>query len=123
MTPGGFHSFEHRWALAEAFRFHERIGKARVAARTHALNTRLKSGLAALRHVRVHTPRSPSLSAGLICFEVSGMPPAQVVDRLLRRGIIATVTPYDPSLARVAPSILNTPAEIDRTLRALRALA
>jgi hypothetical protein len=22
MTPGGFHSFEHRWALAEAFRFH-----------------------------------------------------------------------------------------------------
>ena len=28
MTPGGFHSFEHRWALAEAFRFHQRIGKA-----------------------------------------------------------------------------------------------
>jgi selenocysteine lyase/cysteine desulfurase len=47
------------------------------------------------------------------------MPPVQVVDRLLRRGIIATVAPYDPSLARVAPSILNTPAEIDRTLRAL----
>ena len=22
MTPGGFHSFEHRWALDEAFRFH-----------------------------------------------------------------------------------------------------
>src|SRR6185436_20026490 len=25
MTPGGFHSFEHRWALAEAFRFHLHI--------------------------------------------------------------------------------------------------
>src|SRR5207247_2601309 len=23
MTPGGFHSFEHRWALGEAFRFHQ----------------------------------------------------------------------------------------------------
>ena len=23
-TPGGFQSFEHRWALAEAFRFHQR---------------------------------------------------------------------------------------------------
>jgi hypothetical protein len=22
MTPGGFHAFEHRWALTEAFRFH-----------------------------------------------------------------------------------------------------
>src|SRR5205823_6716832 len=33
MTPGGFHSFEHRWALADAFRFHGGIGKARIAKR------------------------------------------------------------------------------------------
>ena len=123
MTPGGFHSFEHRWALAEAFRFHQRIGKARIAARTHTLNSRFKSGLAAMRHVSLRTPRSPSLSAGLVCFGVQGMPPAEVVDRLLRGGIIATVTPYADALARVAPSILNTPAEVDRTLRAIRELA
>jgi isopenicillin-N epimerase len=123
MTPGGFHSFEHRWALAEAFRFHRRIGKARIAARTHALNARLKDGLARMRHVKLHTPRSGSLSAGLVCFEVDGLSPQQVVDRLLARGIVATVTPYAQSYARVAPSVLNTPAEIDRTLRAIRALA
>jgi isopenicillin-N epimerase len=123
MTPGGFHSFEHRWALAQAFRFHERIGKARIAARTHALNRQLKAGLARMRHVVTHTPRSDALSAGLVCFEVRGMAPTRVVDRLHARGIIATVTPYTPSYARLAPSILNTPAEIERTLRALRALA
>jgi selenocysteine lyase/cysteine desulfurase len=123
MTPGGFHSFEHRWALAEAFRFHRRIGKARIAARTHALNTRFKNGLARMRHVKLHTPRSGSLSAGLVCFEVAGLAPQEVVDRLLARGIVATVTPYAQPYARVAPSILNTPAEIDRTLRAIRALA
>jgi selenocysteine lyase/cysteine desulfurase len=123
MTPGGFHSFEHRWALAEAFRFHLRIGKARIAARTHALNSRFKAGLAAMGHVIPHTPRSSSLSAGLVCFEVRGVPPEQVVDHLLARRIVATVTPYTPSYARVAPSILNTPAEIDRALRALQALA
>jgi isopenicillin-N epimerase len=122
MTPGGFHSFEHRWALAEAFAFQRRIGKARVAARTHALNRQLKAGLAAMRHVTVHTPRSDSLSAGLVCFEVRGLPPAEVVGRLLARGIVATVTPYTPSYARVAPSILNTPAEIQRALRAIRSL-
>src|SRR5262249_25834502 len=38
MTPGGFHSFEHRWALEPAFRFHLALGKARVAARIHELN-------------------------------------------------------------------------------------
>jgi isopenicillin-N epimerase len=30
MTPGGFHSFEHRWALDEAFTFHQAVGKAHV---------------------------------------------------------------------------------------------
>ena len=38
MTPGGFHAFEHHWALTEAFRFHMQIGKAKVAARIHDLN-------------------------------------------------------------------------------------
>jgi isopenicillin-N epimerase len=123
MTPGGFHSFEHRWALAEAFRFHQRIGKDRVAARTHALNRQFKAGLAPMRHVALHTPRSDSLSAGLVCFEVPGFGPEQVVDRLLARHIVATVTPYTPSYARVAPSILNMPAEIERAVSAIRALA
>ena len=76
-----------------------------------------------MRHVIVRTPRSPSLSAGLVCFEVRGVPPQEVVDRLLRRGVIATVTPYAQSYARVAPSILNSPADIDRALRALASLA
>jgi selenocysteine lyase/cysteine desulfurase len=50
MTPGGFHSFEHRWALAEAFRFHDEFGgKAKVAATTRALAARLKDGLAEIR--------------------------------------------------------------------------
>jgi selenocysteine lyase/cysteine desulfurase len=123
MTPGGFHSFEHRWALEEAFRFQRRIGRARIAARTHELNTRFKRGAAAMRHVVLRTPRSAALSAGLVCFGVRGVPPQQVVDDLLRRGIVATVTPYAQSYARVAPSILNTPAEIARALRALASLA
>jgi selenocysteine lyase/cysteine desulfurase len=123
MTPGGFHSFEHRWALAEAFRFQQRIGKARVAARTRALNRRMKAGLAAMRHVTLYTPRADALSAGLVCFDVKGVPPEQVVGHLAARGIVATVTPYTPSYARVSPSILNTPAEIDRTLRAISVLA
>jgi len=122
MTPGGFHSFEHRWALAEAFRFQQRIGKARVAARTQALNRQFKAGLAALPRVTIYTPRSDALSAGLVCFDVKGIRPEQVVAYLLARGIVATVTPYMPSYARVSPSILNTPAEIQRALRAIKAL-
>jgi selenocysteine lyase/cysteine desulfurase len=123
MTPGGFHSFEHRWALGAAFRFHERIGKARVEARIHALAGRFKEGLAAIPGVRVITPRSDAVSAGLICFEVAGLSPGAVGARLREKRIVATETPYNPSYARVGPGILNSRAEVDRALAAIRALA
>jgi isopenicillin-N epimerase len=121
-TPGGFHSFEHRWALAAAFAFQRWIGKGRVESRTHLLNSRLKTGLARMPHVRLYTPRAETLSAGIVCFDVRGLTPPQVVERLRARRIIATVTPYVPSYARLSPSVLNTPGEIDRTLGAVRSL-
>lgn len=121
-TPGGYHSFDHRWALTQGFAFQRWVGKARVASRTHALNSRLKAGLAEMSHIKLYTPAAERLSAGIVCFDVRGMAPPEVVERLRTRRIIATATPYVPSYARVSPSILNTPVEIDRVLDALRLL-
>ena len=123
MTPGGFHSFEHRWALGEAFRFHLAIGKARVEERIHALNTMAKEALAALPRVRLHTPMSADLSAGIICFEVDGHTPEEVVAHLGARGIVASTSPYRVSYARLAPSLLNDEAEVERSVAAIAALA
>ena len=122
MTPGGFHSFEHRWALARAFEFHRRIGKRRVASRTHQLAREAKQGLARMPHVDLLTPLADRLSAGIVCFNVRGRSPHEVVERLRARRIIATVTPYDPPAARLAPTIFNTSAEVARALAAIRAL-
>jgi isopenicillin-N epimerase len=122
-TPGGFHSFEHRWALAEAFRLHEQIGKARITERIHALNRHLKDGLAVMPHITLYTPVEESLSAGLVCFDVAGMPPRSVVERLRDKRIVATTTPYTPTYARLAAGLLNTPEEVEQVLREVRALA
>jgi isopenicillin-N epimerase len=123
MTPGGFHSFEHRWALGEAFKFHQAIGKARIATRIHALNQQLKEGLAEMGHITLHTPRANELSAGIVCFEVQGLHPGEVVTRLHERGIIASVTPYATRYARLAPSLLTSPEEVNKTLREIGNLA
>lgn len=120
MTPGGFHSFEHRWALAEAFRFHLAIGKARVAERIHGLNEQLKGGLAAMPHVTLHTPRALELSAGITCFEVQGWKPRQVVEQLRQRRIMASVTPYATQYVRLAPSLLTSTGEVEKTLEEIR---
>jgi selenocysteine lyase/cysteine desulfurase len=122
-TPGGYHSFEHRWALAEAFDFHARIGLARVAARTRDLATALKEGLRAMPGVRVVTPTSAELSAGIVCCDVSGMPPQQAVAMLRERGVHASVTPYDEPFLRFGPSLTTLEADVEATLRAMRELA
>jgi isopenicillin-N epimerase len=117
MTPGGFHSFEYRWALDEAFIFHRAIGKARVTQRIYELNQQMKQGLAKMPHVTLHTPMSQDLSSGIVCFEVAGMTPRHVTERLRQKKIIGSVTPYATQYARVAPSLLTSSEDIEQALQ------
>jgi selenocysteine lyase/cysteine desulfurase len=124
MTPGGFHSFEHRWALADAFELHGRIGRTRIADRTHALARDLKEGLAEMSGVRVVTPLDEELSAGIVCFALDSLAAREAVDLLRsRHRIVASVTPYAEEYVRLGPSIANAPEDVDAALRAVRGLA
>ena len=123
MTPGGFHAFEHQWAMGAAFDMHHAMGRARVAARIRNLNDRLKASLADNSRITLHTPMSGDLSAGLVAFEVAGMTPDAVVKRLLERLIIASTCPYAITYARLAPSLVNTEAEVERAAQAVHAIA
>ncbi len=122
MSPGGFHSFEHRWALDRAFQFHQTIGKPRIAERIHSLNRQLKEGLAKMPGIKLYTPMEDDLSAGIVCFDVPGKHAQQVVDELRKKKIVASVTPYKTLYARLSPGLLNSPAEVETTLAAVRDL-
>lgn len=123
MSPGGFVAFEHQWAAAVAFRMHEEMGRARVAARIRSLNDQCKAGLALNPKVKLHTPMSGDLSAGLVAFEVAGVSPDDVVAQLLARHIIASTSPYRVSYARLAPSLVNTPEQVEAAVRAVREIS
>ncbi len=123
VSPGGFYAYEHHWAVEAAVRFHDELGRSRIAARIQELNRRLRDELGGMRRVRLHTPASDALSAGIVCFEVEGLEPRQVVERLRAQRILATTTPYAVSYARVSAGIMIQPEEIETTLRAIRELA
>ena len=122
LSPGGYHDFEHRWALSEAFAFHERIGRDRVVARTVVQATALKEGLAGVDGITVVTPADPQVSAGIVCVDVSGMLPANAVLELRERGVVASATPYQQSYLRLGPSIITTPAEVEAAVAAVAEL-
>jgi selenocysteine lyase/cysteine desulfurase len=121
-TPGGFHSFEHRWSLNKAFEFHQQIGKAKVEERTQQLSTLLKQGLKSMKHITLHTPVSPALSAGINCFEVKGIAPDDVVKKLQTKKIIGSSSPYRTSYVRLTPSLVNNEEEVKTCLRALETM-
>lgn len=122
MSPGGFKPFEHRWSMGEAFKFHSRIGKSQIAERIHSLNSMLKEGMAKMKHVKLHTPMSPGVSSGIVCFEVDGMTTSQAIARLLDKKIIGSVAPYTSHYARLAPSLLTDEHDVEAALTELQTL-
>ena len=79
LSPGGYHAFEHRWALDQAFAFHQKVGRAAAVQRTVEQATQLKEGLAGAQGIRVVTPADPEVSAGIVCLDVEGLPPGNGV--------------------------------------------
>ena len=123
VSPGGFLAYEHLFAVPAAVAFHRAIGRERIAARIRDLNGTFRAELARLPGVTVHTPLDPALAAGIVAFEVAGLEPESVVERLRERRIHGTTSPYAVSFARVAAGIMNSPAEVETTLAAVRDLA
>ncbi|MGH3858775.1 aminotransferase class V-fold PLP-dependent enzyme [Actinokineospora sp.] len=122
LTPGGFVAYEHRWAVPAAVAFQQEIGRTAAAARITELSTRLKDGLAGIPGVTLQTPRSASMSAGITCFEKSGVSNGAIVESLRAKGILITTASHRIGYARIGTGLPNTPEEVDAALAAIRAV-
>ncbi|MDP4573339.1 aminotransferase class V-fold PLP-dependent enzyme [Pseudomonas sp. LPH60] len=121
MTPGGYHAFEHRWALDEAFKLHLQLGKAQVQARIHALNSYLKQRLQELPQVELVTPLSPELSAGFTFFRIKNQDCDQFAAYLMANRVVVDAVDRDVGpVIRTAPGLLNDEQQIDRFMDLLR---
>ncbi len=122
-TPGGYKAFEHRWAVAEAFAFHQNIGQDRIAARTHEQATQLKEGLGEGSGVRVVTPLDSELSAGIVCLEVDTGDIFELPAMLREEfGLVASITPYRTPYLRLGPSIVTSPTEVEKAIEIVATL-
>ena len=117
MTPGGFQAYEHQWAMVAAFKMHQSIGRARIAARVAELNGRLKDGLAAMPGRQAPHPERPgALGRHLLLRGRGAASPEDVVKALLAKKVVASTSPYANVYARLSAGIFNTPAEVDQAL-------
>jgi selenocysteine lyase/cysteine desulfurase len=123
VSPGGFVTYEYQLAIPTAVEMHRTIGRDKIAARIAELNGMFRETVSGIKGVTLHTPRDPALSAGISCFEVSGLTAEAVTEKLAARRIRTASSPYKVSYARVAAGIMNTPAEVEAVLREIRSMA
>lgn len=120
LSPGGYHAFEHRWALNEAFKLHLQLGKADVQTRIHGLNSYLKERLLAHPQIELVTPTSPELSAGFTFFRVKEQSSDKVAAYLMENRVVCDAVHRDAGpVIRTAPGLLNTESEVDRFMTLL----
>ncbi|WP_085649013.1 MULTISPECIES: aminotransferase class V-fold PLP-dependent enzyme [unclassified Pseudomonas] len=120
MTPGGYHSFEHRWALDEAFKLHLALGKREVQTRIHELNTYAKNRLLEHRSIELVTPRSADLSAGFTFFRIKDRDCEQVAAQLMQNRVVCDAVERDVGpVIRIAPGLLNSENDIERFMAVL----
>lgn len=120
MTPGGYHAFEHRWALGKAFELHLQLGKADVQARIHQLNDALKQRLREHKAIELVTPLSREHSAGFTFLRIKDRDPDAVAAYLVQNGVMVDAVSRDVGpVIRFAPSLLNDEQQIDRAMALL----
>ncbi len=117
-------------AVSDAIDFHNGIGLANKAARMRFLRDRWAEVVRSHPGVEVLTPSDPDLHAGITSFRFKGQGrPEQVLavkKTLFDRYRIFTVERFGPAkgaCVRVSPSFINTPADLDKLVVALRELA
>ena len=54
-----------------------------------------------------------------MCFDVKGMSPEQVIGHLEEKKIAGSVSPYQPSCARLAGSLWNTEEQVAAAVKAV----
>ncbi len=117
MTPGGYHSFEHRWAVDQAFELHMQLGKANIQSRIHELNSYLKQRLLEYPGIELVTPLSPEHSAGFTFFRGKDLDTDATAAWLIKNRVLVDAVYRDAGpVVRMAPGLLNSEEDIDRTI-------
>ncbi|HWB74810.1 MAG TPA: aminotransferase class V-fold PLP-dependent enzyme [Nannocystaceae bacterium] len=104
--------------LVAAIDFQNAIGIGAIETRDRELTARLRTGLAGIERVRIHSPTKPALHAAVTTFALDGVDPKELQARAFAAKVrIRSV--HDDYGCRVGTHYYVQPAEIDRLLEVI----
>jgi selenocysteine lyase/cysteine desulfurase len=112
-------------AIGDALAFHYSIGSRNKEARLRYLTQYWLSQVRTLPKVLSFTPRAPERSCAIAAFGITGIPAAQLAERLMVEHRIFTVVREIAGRegVRVTPHLFTTTAQLDLLVSAIREMA
>lgn len=110
-------------ALGQAIDFINTVGLNEIEARVRPLAASLKTRLAQIPHVRVHSPTNAGMSTGLVTFEIEAYEPEALMNELWSRYRIVTNWVRDLKAVRVSVAFFTSEEELDKLLKAIEEIA
>ncbi len=135
MLEAGTHNMPGIAGLSAGLEFVLRAGVRTIGGHERGLIRRMAEGLEAVPGVRVFAARDPERQAGVLSFEVPGLPAEEMAERLDRAGFAVraglhcaplahrTVGTLRRGTVRASVSAFNTKGEVDAFLNAVEAAA
>jgi selenocysteine lyase/cysteine desulfurase len=108
--------------LSAALAFIEKIGMPRIERWDANLTRRLREGLANIPAVRVASPTDPRLAAAITTFRVNGVKAKALQDALWTKRVRVRAQNEERGV-RLSAHLYVSPADVDRALDAVRAVA
>ena len=109
-------------AFGEALAFQTTVGRAAIEQRSRALAQQLIAGIQKLDGFRLFTPTVTDRTVAVVTFAPGSLDARKLVSALYEKDKIGVTTGGGQGRQgiRISPHFYNTPAEIDRTLAALK---
>jgi selenocysteine lyase/cysteine desulfurase len=108
--------------LLAAVRFQQAIGPERIHARIRELRGKLIALLQANPRVHLKSPASDRAAAGMVSFDVAGIPALELQKKMGEQNIRTRVIgEYNYNWMRLSASIYNTDAQLERVAQLIRA--
>ncbi|MFN8532569.1 MAG: aminotransferase class V-fold PLP-dependent enzyme [Dehalococcoidia bacterium] len=107
----------------EALAVYREVGPAAIEARARALGLDLRARLAAIPGVTFVSPEREDTACGLVCFQVAGQTPSEVVQRVWERRRIVVRAVDFPKVIRAACHYFNTEDDLAALADEIAAIA
>ena len=122
-TQRGTGSFPSLKGLDAALDFHNEIGPDKVFARIKELGLRLRTGLRAIKKVKIFSPEDEAMCAGITLYNIQGMTGAQLQEEYWKQGRMRPRSQGPEFGVRHSTNIFNSEKEIDRAIEIVKGLA